>query len=159
MTCVGRKSYKAKRFVQRPGSCYIGHPIAVPNGVGMRLSVRLNFSLVAGVTLVSLAIALYQTQSETRGLKRDLEHQAALLAETLEKSAAPLIVNQSGRQLKWLVDRFQNDQRLARVAVYNGESQPLAVSADLAARLGGMPTPIALAKLQDGGSRPVFLSV
>src|SRR5580704_4161783 len=92
---------------------------------GMRLSVRLNFSLVAGVTLVSLAIAAYQTQSETRGLKRDLERQASELADSLEKSAAPLVASQSFYDLQRLVDRFQNHQRLAGVAVYNVEGHPV----------------------------------
>src|SRR5579863_4679398 len=112
----------------------------------MRLSVRLNLSLVAGVTLVSLAIALYQTQSETIGLKRDLERQASLLAESLEKSAAPLVAAQSAGALKLLVDGFQNRQRLAGVAVYNAQGQPIAVSSDLAARLGRQPQPIARQK-------------
>ena len=70
----------------------------------MRLSVRLNLSLIAGVTLVSLAIALYQTKSETRGLKRDLERQAVELAESFEKSAEPLMAKQSATDLKRLVE-------------------------------------------------------
>src|SRR5438445_12051457 len=122
----------------------------------MRLSVRLNFSLVAGVTLVSLAIALYQAQSETHSLKRDLEHQAALLADSLEKSAAPLVASQSGRQLKWLVDRFQNDKRLSGVAIFNAEGEPLAISAGLAERIGHAPRPMARAKGADGGFGPFF---
>ena len=105
----------------------------------MRLSVRLNLSLVAGVTLVTLGIALYQTQSETTSLKRDLDRQAAILAESLEKSATPLITDPSALQL--LVNAFQNRQRLAGVAVYNSAGQPVAISSDLAARLGGPPHP------------------
>src|SRR5579864_1919340 len=105
----------------------------------MRLSLRLNLSLVAGVTLVSLAIALYQTQSETRGLKRDLERHAVELADSLEKSAAPLIATNSLRELHLLVERFQNNQRLVGVAVYTPEGLPLAISSKLEPRLAGNP--------------------
>src|SRR5205823_849269 len=89
-------------------------------------------------------------------LKRDLERQATLLAESLEKSAGPLVANQSGRQLQWLVDRFQDNRRLAGVAVYDAEGKPLAVSAGLASRIGGNPAPIARAKWAEGGSGKFF---
>ena len=104
----------------------------------MRLSVRLNFALIAGITLVSLAVASYQTQSETRGLKRDLERHATELADSLEKSAEPLVLNHSFQELQGLVNRFQNHERIG-VAVYNPEGQPLAVSSDLEARLANSP--------------------
>src|SRR5579885_3390565 len=105
----------------------------------MRLSVRLNLSLVAGVTLVSVGIALYQTQSETSALRRDLERHAALLAESLEKSAAPLMAPVSPAPLQVLVNAFQNRQRLAGVAIYNEQAQPIAASSGLAARLEEPP--------------------
>jgi alpha,alpha-trehalose-phosphate synthase [UDP-forming] len=116
----------------------------------MRLSVRLNLSLVAGVTLVSIGIALYQTQSEAVGLKRDLERQAAVLGESLEQSAVPLITAPSPAPLQKLVNAFQSHQRLAGVAVYNAEGQPIAVSTDLAARLGSEPH-LFHGKTQNGG--------
>ena len=122
----------------------------------MRLSLRLNLSLVAGVTLVSLGIAVYQTQVETNGLKRDLERQAALIAETLGKSAAPLLAVQPASDLKLLVDAFQNRQRLAGIAVYNAQGEPLAVSSDLAARLGRSARPFAREKWPHGGSGEFF---
>src|SRR5579883_2360238 len=97
----------------------------------MRLSLRLNLSLIAGVAMVSLGIAFYETQSERSGLKRDLERQATVLAETLEKSAEPLVETNAVPSLQWLVDQFQNHQRLAGVAVYNDQGQTLATTADL----------------------------
>ncbi len=122
----------------------------------MRLSVRLNLSLIAGVTLVSLAIALYQTQGETRGLKRDLERQAIELAESLEKSAAPLLASHAGPELQQLVDRFQSRQRLAGVAIYNERGEPLAITSDLARRLTGEPAPIAVASWREGPAGAFF---
>jgi trehalose-6-phosphate synthase len=108
----------------------------------MRLSLRLNLSLIAGVAIVSVAIALYETQSERSGLKRDLERQAAVVAESLEKSAAPLVAAQSTESLQRLVGQFEDHQRLAGIAVYDPSGQTLAVTADLAERIGHTPTPV-----------------
>ncbi|PYT17345.1 MAG: trehalose-6-phosphate synthase [Acidobacteria bacterium] len=122
----------------------------------MRLSVRLNFSLIIGVTLVSLALALYQAQSETRGLKRDLERHSFELAETLEKSASPLVANHAAVELQRLVDHFQNRQRVAGVAVYDDRGNALAITSDLATRLGSNTPPVAQAALRENGAGKFF---
>jgi trehalose-6-phosphate synthase len=106
----------------------------------MRLSMRLNISLILGVALVSLASAFYQAETEQLGLKRDLERQAQTLAGSLEKSVEPLVESQSSEAtLQQLVDRFQNQQRLLGVAVYDPQGQPQAISSNLASRLSGSP--------------------
>jgi trehalose-6-phosphate synthase/uncharacterized membrane protein affecting hemolysin expression len=122
----------------------------------MRLSVRLNLSLILGVTIVSLALALNQTRSEVRGLRQELERHAMVLAESLEKSAAPLIANHSFRELQRLVDTFQNHERLAGVAVYDTEGRPLAITSDLAARVHGSPAPVERALRGQGGAGEYF---
>jgi len=124
----------------------------------MRLSLRLNLSLIAGVALVSLGIALYETQNERSGLKRDLERQAMVVAESLEKSAAPLVATHSIPSLQWLVDQFQNHQRLAGVVVYNEQGQTLASTGDLATRLGHAPMPVAKNHWTQGGLGEFFRS-
>ncbi len=108
----------------------------------MRLSVRLSISLVLGVALVSMAFALYQTQSERHGLKRELERHATELAESLERAAAPLVVNHSYRELQRLVDRFGNHEHLAGIVVYDAQNRPLAMTSNLAARLKEPPAPV-----------------
>ena len=118
----------------------------------MRLSVRLNFSLVAGVTIVSLALAVYQTRSETQVLKRDLEHQAADEAESLEKSAASLVASHSDRELQQLVDRFQNHERLVGIAVYGMDGKPLAITSNLASRLAHDPPQVQFGRRTSGYS-------
>ena len=122
----------------------------------MRLSVRLNLSLIAGVTIVSLGIALYQTQTERSGLKRDLERQALVLAESLGKSATPLMAEQSVSELQSLADYFQNHERLAGVAVYDAQGQTLAATPDLTARLGRNPAPMDRAAWQENGAGQFF---
>jgi hypothetical protein len=84
----------------------------------MRLSARLTLSLVAGVVLVSLGLALYQAQTERRGLRHELERRSLVLAEGLETSAAPLVQANSTRALQRVILNLQNHERLAGVAVY-----------------------------------------
>ena len=88
---------------------------------------------------MSLAFALYQTQSEVHGLRRDLDRQSAVLAESLEKSAAPLMTSHSYRDLQRLADRFKDHERLAGVAMYDPQDRPLAITGQLAARLSELP--------------------
>src|SRR5260370_24462818 len=108
----------------------------------MRLSVRLSISLVLGVALVSMAFALYQTQSERHGLKRELERHATELAESLERSVAPLVVRNSYRELQRMLDRFGNHEHLAGIVVYDAQNRPLAMTSNLAARLKEPPAPV-----------------
>ena len=44
---------------------------------------RLNFALVVSVAVVSLGLALYQAHAERRGLRRELERRALVVAESL----------------------------------------------------------------------------
>ncbi len=105
----------------------------------MRLSVRLNLCLIFAVGGTSLAFALYQAQNEVHGLRRDLDRQSAVLAESLEKSAEPLVAARSYRELQRLADRFKDHERLAGVAFYDTLDRPLAITAILAARLPRRP--------------------
>lgn len=122
----------------------------------MRLSLRLNLSLIVAVTVVSLAIALYQTQSETRALKRDLERHALELAEGLERSASRLLAADNLHELQRLVNQFQNRERLAGIAIYDLDGKPLATTADLAKRLGGPAKPVTRSRWPEGGSSEFF---
>jgi trehalose 6-phosphate synthase len=97
----------------------------------MRLSTRLSLSLVAGVSVVSLGLTLYQTQAERRGLRRELEQRARIVAESLEKSAAPLLEAHAISQLQQLVVQVQNHERLAGAAIYGQQEAPLAMTAGL----------------------------
>ena len=105
----------------------------------VRLSVRLNLCLIFAVGGTSLAFALYQAQSEVHGLRRDLDRQSAVLAESLEKSAEPLVAARSYRDLQRLADQFRDHERLAGVAFYDQTDRPLAMTENLAERLPQLP--------------------
>jgi trehalose 6-phosphate synthase len=126
----------------------------------MRLSVRLNLSLVAGVAIVTLFIAAYQTSSETSGWKRDVDHRAALLATTLARPVTPLLVfrgtAQTGTELQAAINRFQTQQDVAGIAVYNAQGEPIAQTPGLVQRLGHSPMPLVRAHWPLGGASVFF---
>ena len=99
----------------------------------------MNLCLIFAVGGTSLAFALYQAQSEMHGLRRDLDRQSAVLAESLEKSAEPLVAAHSYRELQRLADRFKDHERVAGVAFYDDMDRPLAITPNLAARLPQLP--------------------
>lgn len=110
----------------------------------MRVSVRLILSLIAGVTLVTFLFARSEVQGEKRGLRADLERRAEVLAEILAEDIGPLEPHGSRarvqeRRLQEIVERFGNRERLAGVAVYDAEGNPLAVSSRLAQQLARDP--------------------
>ncbi|HLK66948.1 MAG TPA: trehalose-6-phosphate synthase [Bryobacteraceae bacterium] len=108
----------------------------------MRLSFRLILSLIAGVTAVSLGFAIYQAQAEVHAQREDVRMHAMTLAEGLERSVEPLLLVGSPSDLQALVDRFQNHERLAGVAVYDVNGNPLAITAGLAVSLRQAPAPV-----------------
>jgi uncharacterized membrane protein affecting hemolysin expression len=102
----------------------------------MRVSVRLIFSLIAGVTLVTFLFARSEVRTEKRGLRSDLERRAEILAESLAQIIGPLEGNDSHRRvqqkrLQQMVEHFGNRERLAGVAVYDDRGKPLAISSRL----------------------------
>jgi trehalose 6-phosphate synthase len=117
----------------------------------MRLSTRLSVSLVAGVAVVSLGLALYQAQAERRGLRRELERRGLVVAESLARSAAPLLERHSTSGIERLVGQFQEHERLAGVAVYDTQEKPLATTPSLDKL--GMPGAEALRRALESGGR------
>ncbi len=105
----------------------------------MRLTYRLSSALITSVAVVSLAFAFFQTRADTLGLQRDLEDHAQVLAESLARSAEPLVARHANRELQRLVDRFKDREQIAGVSVYNANDEPLAISSGFARRVGDDP--------------------
>ena len=82
-----------------------------------RLTYRLSSALITSVAVVSLAFAFFQTRADTFGLQRDLEDHAQVLAESLARSAEPLVARHANRELQRLVDRFKDREQIAGVSV------------------------------------------
>ena len=62
-----------------------------------------------------------------------------MLAESLVRSAEPLVARHANRELQRLVDRFKDREQIAGVSVYNAKEEPLAVTSGFAQRVGDDP--------------------
>ena len=108
----------------------------------MRLSLRLILFLVIGITIVTFVIARNQVRAEKRGLRADLERRAEILAESLQEIVEPAVERDSRTQLRHIVDRFGNRERLAGVAVYDESGKVLAQSSSLTTKYPTPPVPV-----------------
>jgi trehalose-6-phosphate synthase len=101
----------------------------------MRLTLRLSLSLIFGVAAVSLGFAFYQTHTEASALRRDLNRQSRVLAESVAKSVEPLLAKHSYRELQNLTDRLKDRERIAGAAVYDTAGYPVAITRGLEPRV------------------------
>jgi hypothetical protein len=112
----------------------------------VRFSLRLILFLVIGITLVTFFISRNEVRAEKRGLRVDLERRAAILAESLQEIIEPAIEHDSRVQLRRIVERFENQQQLAGVIVYDADGNLLAESSSLANQFTPPPVPLDRAK-------------
>ncbi len=106
------------------------------------LTVRLTISLIVGITLISLFSSYYEVRSQRRGLRRDLEHRAEVLGESLADKVEPSLNLKKGsrKELQTIVDRFGNREKLAGVVVYNQQGQSIVITPGLAPQLAAEPS-------------------
>src|SRR6185312_6259570 len=100
-------------------------------GRTMRLTVRLTLSLIAGVTLVSLALAFYSERMQTRGLRQELDNRDRVLAENVQADAARLTESESWTTLHGILDRLCRHENLAGAAVYDSSGRPLVIAGQI----------------------------
>jgi len=104
------------------------------------LTVRLTISLIVGITLISLFSSYYEVRFQKRGLRRDLEHRAEVVGESLADKVEPYLLKKGSRkELQTTVDRFSSREHLAGVAVYNAQGGSIVVTAGLAPQLTAEP--------------------
>jgi alpha,alpha-trehalose-phosphate synthase [UDP-forming] len=95
------------------------------------LSVRLIIALIVGITLVSLASSSYEVRAEKISLRKDLEHRAEDLAESLAGNVESRLEKNSPRALQRLVEQFSNREHLTGVAIFGTQGSPLAITPGL----------------------------
>jgi len=117
----------------------------------VRLSLRLILFLVAGITIVTFLVARNEVRSEKRGLRTDLERRAGILAESLQEIVEPALEHGSRDQLRRVVERFSNRERLAGVVVYDDGGKILAESSNLSAGINSVQVPLEQLKATDTG--------
>ncbi|HLV85696.1 MAG TPA: trehalose-6-phosphate synthase [Candidatus Sulfotelmatobacter sp.] len=95
------------------------------------LSARLIISLIIGVTLVSLCASYYQVVMMKRGLRRDLQHRAEVLAESLAGNVEHDLGRDAKQSLQRTVQHFGNREHLLGIAVYDAQGNPIAITKGL----------------------------
>ena len=107
----------------------------------MRLSLRLIFSLIVGVTVLSILFALFQVRAEKRSLRNDLEKRAEILAESLEANVEPYMELGAHHHLQSIVAQFGNRERVAGIAIFDSSGNRIAATPGLEPFLPGeLPT-------------------
>ena len=97
----------------------------------MRLSLRLIFSLIVGVTLLSAVFAIFQQRAEKRGLRNDLARRAEILAESLGANVEPLLAKGSRSNLQKILIQVGNHERVTGIAVFDKSAKRLAMTPGL----------------------------
>jgi alpha,alpha-trehalose-phosphate synthase [UDP-forming] len=120
------------------------------------LSARLIVSLIVGITLVSLCASYYQVLVLKRGMGRDLEHRAAVLADSLSGNVEHDLAHESRATLQKTVERFANREHLTGLAVYDESGNPVAVTKDLEVQLETAPA-VVTQSLKTDETADVFL--
>ncbi|HVC90283.1 MAG TPA: trehalose-6-phosphate synthase [Acidobacteriaceae bacterium] len=106
------------------------------------LSLRLIVALIVGVTLVSLALSWYEVQAEKNALRRDLEHKAEVLDESLAANAEFYLRTGDRPGLEQMAQRFSNRDQLIGIAIYGRDGSVLVITHALNSILSGVPQPL-----------------
>jgi trehalose-6-phosphate synthase len=98
----------------------------------MRSSLRFLLPLIFSVALVSVLFAAYQSRTENRNLRRELQRRALLLAESLQENIEPVLLKpEPAADLERIVEKFGHREHLEGIAVYNQAGAPLALTPGL----------------------------
>ena len=122
------------------------------------LSARLIVSLVIGVTLVSLCSSYYQVLVLSGQLRKDLQHRAELLGESLAGNVGRDLQKGDSRTLQRTVQQFANREHLAGLAVYDPHGQPLVVTTNLQSLMASAP-PLVLQALKEEHDTSGFVQI
>lgn len=91
------------------------------------------------VAAVAFFAAFLQVRQEKTKQQDELERRSRLLAESLEEAMEPHLGKGSSKTLERLVEKFGNRERLAGVAIYDLNANPLAVTSHLTTALPTAP--------------------
>jgi trehalose-6-phosphate synthase len=131
----------------------------------MKLSLRLILFLVAAMSVVTFIVSKNEVRWQKRGLRADLERRAEVLSESLQEIVEPALEKGSREQLRHIVERFGNRERLAGVVVYDKKDEVLAQSSNLLNQVSPPPELMdrviasdkGMGEFLDLGTQPVYV--
>ncbi len=93
------------------------------------------FLITVIISSIVIAFTVSQVQEENQRLKEGLEQRSILLAEGLKETVEPNFINKSEQQLQYLVNRFENEERLVGMNIYDNKAIPVATSSSLTSEI------------------------
>lgn len=93
------------------------------------------FVVIVIISFIVVVFTLTQVQEEDQRLKVNLEQRSILLADSLKETVQPNFINKSDEQLQRLIDRFESQERLAGMAIYDNKGNTIATSSSLIAEV------------------------
>jgi trehalose-6-phosphate synthase len=122
----------------------------------MHLGRRLMLSLLGCVAVVSSVFVFYQVRAEMHTLRDEVQRQAQVLAESLQRPITQALESGYPGDLQAVVDQVPSRHRMLGVAVYDAKAQQLAITPALASYVAGTPQ-VVTAAMQQGHGQGDFL--
>jgi trehalose 6-phosphate synthase len=94
----------------------------------MRGNLRLLVPLLAVLALLSASFAYYQVSMERGSLRNEFERRVSTLAEGLVETAQPLLAKGAFADLRRVVQRNSNQERILGMAIYDDEGRRIAAT-------------------------------
>jgi trehalose 6-phosphate synthase len=94
----------------------------------MRSSLRFLGPVLGGLVVLSAAFAFYQVSIERRGLRNEFERRVSSLAEGLVETAQPLLAKGAVNELRRVVQRNSNQERILGMAIYDNDGRRIAAT-------------------------------
>jgi uncharacterized membrane protein affecting hemolysin expression len=94
----------------------------------MRGNLRLLVPLLAVLGLLSASFAYYQVSMERGSLRNEFERRVSTLAEGLVETAQPLLAKGAFADLRRIVQRNSNQERILGMAIYDDEGRRIAAT-------------------------------
>lgn len=94
----------------------------------MKQIITIILIIIIIISLIVAAFTINQVQREQERLNIDLQYRSTILAESLKEIIEPDFINKSDLQLQRLVDKSNDQQRFAGLAVFNNKGSSIATS-------------------------------
>ncbi len=122
----------------------------------MRANFVLIVSLIVGVGVASYLFSVHQVHAAQQAMRAEVVTRSELLTESLDVSVEPLIERRAYRELRTLVERFANRERLEGIAIYDDRGALLDANSRFPASLKTVPGAVDKALAQDQGAGDFF---
>jgi trehalose-6-phosphate synthase len=94
----------------------------------MKTGLRFLAPLIGGLVVLSAVFAFYQVSMEKRGLRIEFERRVTTLAEGLVDTAQPLLARGAVAELRRIVQRNSNQERVLGMAIYDESGTRIAAT-------------------------------